>query len=90
MIKTDHQSLKYLLEQRLVTPNQQKWLTKLLGLDYTIEYKSGSTNLAADALSKVRDQSLNNITVSVTMPELMEEIKNIWTLLRGYDKVIIQ
>lgn len=35
-IKTDHHSLKYLLEQRITTPSQQKWLAKLLGYDYTI------------------------------------------------------
>lgn len=52
LIKTDHQSLKYLLEQRVGTPFQQKWITKLLGFDYTILYKSGKDNLAADALSR--------------------------------------
>jgi hypothetical protein len=30
-IKTDHQSLKYFLEQRLSSPEQQKWVTKLFG-----------------------------------------------------------
>lgn len=33
IIKTDHQSFKFLLEQRITTPPQQKWLSKLLGLD---------------------------------------------------------
>lgn len=31
IIKIDNQSLKYLLEQTITTPLQQKWLTKLLG-----------------------------------------------------------
>ena len=31
VIKTDHQSLKHLLEQRIGTPMQQKLITKLLG-----------------------------------------------------------
>lgn len=53
IIKTDHQSLKYLLEQRLSTLLQQKWLAKLMGLDYTIEYKKGKKNIVADALSRV-------------------------------------
>ena len=35
-IKTDHQSLKYFLEQRLSSPKQQKWVTKLVGYDYEI------------------------------------------------------
>ncbi|GKV05606.1 hypothetical protein SLEP1_g17598 [Rubroshorea leprosula] len=32
VIKTDLHSWKYLLEQRIATPAQQKWLSKLLGL----------------------------------------------------------
>lgn len=56
VIKTDHQSLKYLLEQRLSTLLQQKWLAKLMGLDYEICYKKGNENRAADALSRVHEQ----------------------------------
>lgn len=39
IIKTDHQSLKFLLEQRLTTTLQYKCFAKLLGLDYEIQYK---------------------------------------------------
>lgn len=39
IIKIDHRSLKYLLEQRITAPLQQMWLTKLLGLSYEIVYK---------------------------------------------------
>jgi hypothetical protein len=38
-IKTDHQSLKYFLEQHISSPKQQKWVTKLFGYDYEIIYK---------------------------------------------------
>jgi hypothetical protein len=38
-IKTDNQSLKYFLEQRVSSPEQQKWVTKLFGYDYEIIYK---------------------------------------------------
>ncbi|KAL0313873.1 UNVERIFIED_CONTAM: Retrovirus-related Pol polyprotein from transposon [Sesamum angustifolium] len=51
IIKTDHQSHKYLLEQRISTPSQQKWLSKLMGYEYTINYKKGKENVVADALS---------------------------------------
>nr|XP_027093474.1 uncharacterized protein LOC113713862 [Coffea arabica] len=54
IIRTDHQALKYLLEQRLTHPLQHKWLTKLLGLDYEIHYKKGIDNGVADALSRRR------------------------------------
>ena len=37
IIRTDHNSLKFLLEQRLTTTTQYKWLTKLRGLDYLIQ-----------------------------------------------------
>lgn len=57
VIKTDHISLKYLLEQRINTSNQHKGLSKLLGLDYTIEYKKGSENIVADALSRQERQN---------------------------------
>ncbi|GKD53695.1 transposon ty3-G gag-pol polyprotein [Tanacetum coccineum] len=52
VVKTDHMSLKYLLEQRITTPAQAKWLSKLLGYDYKIEYKKGVSNKGADALSR--------------------------------------
>jgi hypothetical protein len=35
-IKTDHQSLKYFLEQRISSQEKQKWVTKLFGYDYEI------------------------------------------------------
>ena len=52
VIFTDQRSLIHLNEQRLHTPWQQKVFTKLLGLQYRIVYKPGSTDRAADALSR--------------------------------------
>jgi hypothetical protein len=40
-IKTNHQSLKYFMEQRPSPPEQQKWVTKLFVYDYEIIYKKG-------------------------------------------------
>jgi hypothetical protein len=47
LIKTDHYSLKYLLDQRLATIPQYHWVEKLLGFDFSIEY-----NVVTDALSR--------------------------------------
>jgi hypothetical protein len=50
-VKTDHQSFKYFLEQRISSLEQQKWVTKLFGYDYDIIYKKGKDIVVADALS---------------------------------------
>lgn len=34
---------------------QQKWLVRLMGLDYEIIYKKGKENIAADALSRMNE-----------------------------------
>lgn len=58
IIKTDQQSVKYILEQRIATPAQQKWLAKLLGYLFVVEYKQGCENKLADALSR-REESVS-------------------------------
>lgn len=52
IIRTDQQSLKALTEQTIQTPEQQEWLHKFLGYDFTIEYKPSKDNIPADALSR--------------------------------------
>lgn len=53
VILTDHKILKELVSQVIQTPEQQVYLSKLLGYDYNIQYKSGKSNLVADALSRL-------------------------------------
>lgn len=52
IIKTDQRALKYLLEQRELGIEQQKWVSKLLGYTFEIHYKSGKDNKVADAFSR--------------------------------------
>lgn len=53
IIRTDQQSLKHLLNHKTSTTFQLKWLPKLAGLDYSVEYKRGADNKAIDALSRI-------------------------------------
>ena len=36
--------------------DQQRWLVKLMGYDYEIEYKPGRENVAVNALSRVHGE----------------------------------
>ncbi|WVZ26300.1 hypothetical protein V8G54_004844 [Vigna mungo] len=53
IIQTDQKSIKELLSQTVLTPDQQTYLSKLLGYDFEIQYRPGKTNSTADALSRL-------------------------------------
>ena len=81
IIKTDHQSLTHLDDQRLSTTWQQKALTKLLGLQFKIQYRQGSDNKVADALSRRPDMNqdsvtmqLNGLSVSSITPSWLRQV----------------
>ncbi|KAL0381307.1 UNVERIFIED_CONTAM: Retrovirus-related Pol polyprotein from transposon, partial [Sesamum angustifolium] len=50
-IYTEQHSLRGLINQRIQTLAQQKWLTKLLRYNFEIRYTPGPDNIVADALS---------------------------------------
>ena len=58
VIKTDQQNLKHILEQRVGTLMQQKWISKLLGYNFVVEYKQGKENKVAYALSRKEETDL--------------------------------
>ncbi|GJV00143.1 retrotransposon-related protein [Tanacetum coccineum] len=78
IIKTDQESLKYLLEHKLTTHFQQKWVSKLLGFDYEIQYKKGVENKVADALSRVHSGELLSLLLTSVDSQLLDSIKATW------------
>jgi hypothetical protein len=74
-IKTDHQSLKYFLEQRLSSPEQQKWVTKLFGYDYEIIYKKGKDNVVVDALSQKYEDEWSLFSLSFIVLDWLQVVR---------------
>eukprot|EP00253_Pinus_taeda_P031067 PITA_31067 len=89
-VKIDHDSLKYFLEQRLSSEEQQKWVTNMFGYDFEIIYKKGKKNVVVDALSR-KDEYVEALlcAISIIQPDwinkAMEEWKNdeeVWALIQ--------
>lgn len=74
-IKTDHQSLCHLDDQVLVSELQKKAMTKLIGLQYKFQYKKGSENKSADALSRV-GHFFSLQAISVAQPVWIQVVVN--------------
>jgi hypothetical protein len=76
IIKTDQRSLKYLSSQRLLEGIQHKLMLKLLEFDFAIEYKKGTENSVADALSRKYTDTENASchAISTVVPTWITEV----------------
>ena len=75
-IKTDHNSLRFLLDQKTNTPAQQLWVIKMMGYDFELIFRKGSSNQVADALSRIPTVEFHAISVFQT--DLFQKIKHSW------------
>jgi hypothetical protein len=71
-IRSDHNSLQYLLRQKTLSTEQQKWMEKLSTFDMEIIHKKGKDNVAADALSR-KDEEVNTYA-TIVIPDWLDEI----------------
>ena len=78
-VKTDHDSLKYFLEQRLSSKEKQKWVTKMFGYDFEIIYKKRKQNVVVDALSR-KDEDVEALfcAISIIQPDWINEAREEW------------
>jgi hypothetical protein len=74
VVKTGHYSLKFLLDQSLATIPQHHWVGKLLGFDFTVEYKPGRQNIVADALSRCDVPTGHACAITETSFDLFEAL----------------
>jgi len=92
-IKNDYQSLKFLLEQKIGTPTEEKWITKLLEYDFTIEYKMGKDNVGADDLSRKMEEVVvplqegQLILITFPNPTWVEDIKDSYLIRKMIYKI---
>ena len=76
LIRTNHYSFKFLLDQRLSTVPQHQWLSKLFGFDFAVEYRPGRLNSAADALSRRDEDAVAACTLSGPSFDLFDVIRH--------------
>ncbi|KAK1435415.1 hypothetical protein QVD17_01178 [Tagetes erecta] len=93
IVCTDQKSLKFLLQQRVSSSDQQNWVVKLLGFDFDIQYKPGRENRAADALSRRADTG--DLCHAISSPiwsqgaQLVEEAKSEAEILSLVQKCLL-
>jgi hypothetical protein len=75
MVRTDHFSLKYLLGQRLSIIPQHAWVSKLFGYQFSVEFKPGCQNVAADALSRRQEDDTTVHALSIPDFALIDEFR---------------
>ncbi|KAL0352336.1 UNVERIFIED_CONTAM: Transposon Ty3-G Gag-Pol polyprotein [Sesamum calycinum] len=87
IIRTNQKSLKHILDQRIDSVLLQKWVAKLLGLSYEVQYQKGSENRAADALSRVgHEQEESQSNAITTQGYSKDGAKFVWAAMEGLER----
>lgn len=75
IIRTDQRSLQFLMGQHVMAEEQQKWVSKLIGFDFEIQYRPDCENKAADALSRQFHFMAFSVLHNGTLDDLVTEIQ---------------
>jgi hypothetical protein len=75
LVKTDHNSLKYFLNHKSLSSEQQKWVRKIQVFDFEILYKKGKENLVVDGLSRKYGGDATLCVISIVIPEWISDVQ---------------
>ena len=78
---TDHQSLKYIFDQRDLNLRQRRWLEVLSDYDLNLQYHPGKANVVADALS--RRNHGNAAMMLTSQPQLLADLQRLGVFVRA-------
>ena len=73
VVKTDNIATSYFQTQKKLSPKQARWQDFLAEFDYTLEYKPGSANHVADALSRKAELASMTSQPQGEMVDLIKE-----------------
>lgn len=76
-LHTDHKPLTYLMSQKVLTPTLAGWIDAISEFDLEVEYKPGSQNVVADALSRSNPHSSPRSICMVEVVDSTEDETNI-------------
>ncbi|XP_015946584.1 uncharacterized protein LOC107471601 [Arachis duranensis] len=71
IVKTDNVATSYFQTQKKLSPKQARWQDFLAEFDFDFEYKSGKTNVVADALSRKAELAV----ISMVEGDIVHTIK---------------
>ncbi|GJU25682.1 ty3-gypsy retrotransposon protein [Tanacetum coccineum] len=84
---TYQKELFAIVEAVIQTPLQQKYVRKLMGFDFSIEYKPRTTNRATDALSRMFEEDEQ---LAASFMALSQPILGFMDNLRGENKTLVE
>lgn len=74
-VRTDQRNLRFLMDQRVIRGDQQKWVMKVLKFDFEIQYKHRCENKTANTLSRNPSFETELLVMTVAHGEGLEGVE---------------
>ncbi len=84
----DHKSIIYLFSQPKLSGRQARWIEELSEFDLSVEYKSGCSNIVADALSRRPDYEVNSVSQLLPDESFLKDIRNAYSEYMFFEPII--